>query len=74
MVVREQGVALGVIFFFIHSTNTGTGNLRLQWRNSTGKGRRMAPAVLVPGQVAEEEMVLGQPCLECPWSMGTEDH
>lgn len=30
----------------------------------------MVLAVLDPGQVAKEEVVLGQPCLECPWSMG----
>lgn len=29
----------------------------------------MVLAVLGPGQVAKEEVVLGQACLECPWSM-----
>lgn len=67
MMVTEQGVALWVILFS-HSTNTGTGNFRLQWRTAWwgGGDGGMVLAVLVPGQVAEEEMVLGQPCLECP--------
>lgn len=37
-----------------------------------GGDEGMVPAVLVPGQVAEEEMVLGQPCLQCPPSMRAE--
>lgn len=67
MMIMEQGVALGVILF-IHSTNTGTGNFRPHWRTAQEEWFQ------VSGQVAAEGMVLGQACLECPWSLGTEGH